>query len=525
MAHRELTVLEVEEILRRFVQGESLKAIARATGMGRNTVRGWIRSAAGVGLQVGGSLATPEQIAAVAKTRRPPRKAEPTERDRALLGQVDRIRAWLHKDDLTLTKIQDLLAREGLVVPYSSLQRFARAHCSFGRRALTVRLPDPPPGIEAQVDFERLGYLPDPESGRARRLAYGFSLTLSYSRHQFLDIVFYQTVPTVIACFERAWAYFGGVVARVIPDNLKSVVTRADIYQPKLHPTFLEYSQHRGFLVDPARSGHPKDKPKVERGVPYARKSFFRGETFIDIDHCRRRALVWCTDKAGRRIHGTTRRRPLVVFEEEEKPHLQPISPVPFDPPTWGPAKVHPDHCVRFLQALYTVPTRFVGKIVQVRADSKLVRIYLGTEVVKTHPRQRRGGRSLDHEDYPKEKTPYTLRDPAYQVRKAKERGPHAGRFMERLLGCSFPWSKLRLAQKLLRLAETYGSGRLDAACKRALEYDLVDVFGVERILKQALDQDRPAVQRLFAFPLPGCFVREPGSFVHEQEVSDGSLV
>ncbi|MBI4575302.1 MAG: transposase, partial [Planctomycetes bacterium] len=220
MAHRELTVFEVEEILRRFVLGESLKAIARATGMGRNTVRGWVRTAARVGLQVGGAPATPEQIAAVGRARRPPRKAEPTERDRALLGQVDRVRTWLHRDDLTLTKVQDLLEREGLVVPYSSLQRFARMHCDFTRHAITVRLDDPPPGQEAQADFERLGYIPDPASGRARRLAYGFSLTLSYSRHQFLDVVFDQTVPTVIVCFERAWAYFGGVVARVIPDNL-----------------------------------------------------------------------------------------------------------------------------------------------------------------------------------------------------------------------------------------------------------------------------------------------------------------
>jgi hypothetical protein len=95
---------------------------------------------------------------------------------------------------------------------------------------------------------------------------------------------------------------------------------------------------------------------------------------------------------------------------------------------------------------------------------------------------------------------------------------------MARLLDTPFPWSKLRLAQKLLRLAETYGERRLDAACERALGYDLVDVFRVERILKHALDQERPATQRVFAFALPGHFVREPGSFVHEQEVSDGTL-
>lgn len=523
MAHRELTVIEVEEILRRYVLGESLKAIARATGIDRKTVRRWVRAAARLGLHPGGSPATPEQVAAVSQTRRPLRGHEPTERDKALIERSDRIRTWIHKDDLTLTKVQDLLDREGLVVPYSSLQRFAREHCDSGRRTLTVRLPDPPPGEEAQADFGKLGYLPDPATGH-KRLAYGFSLTLSCSRHQFLDVVFDQMVQTVIDCFERAWRFFGGVVARVIPDNLKPVVLKADLYQPRFNPTFLEYASHRGFLVDPARARHPKDKPKVERNIRYARNSFFRGETFVDIEDCRRRALVWCMDKAGRRIHGTTRRRPLIVFEEEERGRLLPLSSEPFDPPVWGTAKVHPDHCIQFLQALYTVPTRFVGKTVQVRADSKIVRVYVGAEVVKTHPRQRRGGRSFDPEDYPKEKTPYTIRDSAYQVRKAKESGPNVGRLVEQLLDIDFPWVKIRHAQRLMRLAEKYGAGRLDAACKRALDHDLVDVFRVERILKHAFDEERPGVQRAFDFSLPGHFVREPGSFVHEQEVSDGSL-
>lgn len=523
MGHRELTVIDVGEILRRYVAGETVRAITRATGTDRKTVRGYLRAAEELGLVRGGAPATPAQVAAIGHSRRPPREAHPGERDRALLAHSDRIRAWLFKDRLRLTKVAELLAREGLVVPYTTLRRFARAYCDFGQRTLTVRLADPPPGHEAQVDFGRLGLLWHPESER-RRLAYAFVLVLSYSRHQFVDVVFDQTIPTVIACFEKAWAYLGGVVAYAIPDNIKAIVTKADLYHPTFHPAFLEYAAYRGFLVDPARPADPTGKARVERPVPYVRESFFRGETFLDFDDCRRRAIAWCTDVAGRRIHGTTRRRPLIVFEEEEKAHLGPLSAEPFDVPAWGTCKVHPDHHVRFLQSLYSVPTRYVGSEVTVRADSRLVRIYQGTELIKTHARQAPGKRSTDYSDYPQQLTPYALRDPDYYTEKALKKGEQIGRFMEALLDGPFPWAKLRLAQKLLRLAETYGSRRLDAACARALGFELIDVFRVETILKKALDQETPPSTAAAVTPLPSRFARSPRSFVHShQEVPNGS--
>jgi hypothetical protein len=88
------------------------------------------------------------------------------------------------------------------------------------------------------------------------------------------------------------------------------------------------------------------------------------------------------------RIHGTTRKRPLVVFENVEQATLLPLEKERFDPPFWGQYKVHPDHHVNFCKAFYSVPTRYVGKTAWVRGDSRLVRIYIGGELVKTHKRQ-----------------------------------------------------------------------------------------------------------------------------------------
>ena len=115
-------------------------------------------------------------------------------------------------------------------------------------------------------------------------------------------------------------------------------------------------------MIDAAVPRHPTGKPVVERNVQYLRESFFRGETWLDRDHVQREAVRWCVEVAGQRIHGTTRRRPLVVFENDEKPKLQTARAERFDPPVWAEAKVHPDHHIQFQKGLYSVPTRHVGK-------------------------------------------------------------------------------------------------------------------------------------------------------------------
>lgn len=525
MGYRELTVVEVREILRRYRAGERLRAISRATGADRKTVREYVRVAQALGLEPGGGPLTPELVEAVGRQRRPGREPAPSEQREALLERQAQIRQWLFKGKLSLVKVQQFLVRDGLVVPYSTLRDFARAHCDFSRQAITVRLADPPPGEEVQADFGQLGLIWDPEQER-RRLAHAFVLVLAYSRHMYVEVVFQQTLQVVIRCFENAWASFGGVVTYVIIDNMKPAVLKVDPLYPRLQPAFAEYAEYRDFLADPARRGHPKDKPRVERPVPYVRGNFFRGEKFLDIGDCNRRVLHWCRETAGMRCHGTTRRRPRLVFEEEERARLKPLAKGPFDIPAWGECKVHRDHHIRFQQALYSVPTRYIGFRVKVRADQKLVRVYKGTEVIKTHPKKPPGGRSTDHSDYPKELTPYTMRDPIYYIEQAHVRGPEVGHFLEQLLEGPFPWSKIRQAQKLLRLGEKYGRARLNAACTRARRFDLINVHAVERILKKALEGEEGPEVAAKTDPLPSRFLRPSSSFVHSsspKEVSHGS--
>jgi hypothetical protein len=183
----------------------------------------------------------------------------------------------------------------------------------------------------------------------------------------------------------------------------------------------------------------------------------------------------------------------------------------------WSECKVHPDHHVQFRKALYSVPTRHVGKRVWVRGDSKLVRIYVQGELVKTHERMDAGRRSTDYHDYPPERAPYAMRDPQALVEEAKRRGDGIGRFAEKLLAGPFPWSKLRQAQKLLRLGQRYGFERLDAACRRALAFELFNVKRVEQIVIAGLDRaDAPRAQGEL-IPLPARFLRPTDHFTHSR--------
>lgn len=524
MAYRELGMWEVLDVLRRVQRGETKSGIERATGRSRKTIHRYVKTAAKLGWTPGGSEPDEGLATRVAQRLRPGPEisAEGGVTEGILAAHREQLRAWLTPGDgtrgLRLSKVKALLAREGVAVPYSSLHRFVVAQCGFhDARRLTVRRAECEPGALAEVDFGRLGLVWDAET-KKRRVAHALLVTLVHSRHQYVQVSFSQKVGDLVAGLEAAWAFFGGVPARVVLDNLKAAVTKADRYDPIFSRTFSEYAEWRGFVIDAALPRHPTGKPHVERNVQYLRESFFRGEAFLDLAHVQREATRWCRETAGQRVHGTTGQRPLVVFENEEKAKLLPLTKPRFDPPAWASSKVHGDHHVQFQKALYSVPTRHVGKTVWVRGDTQLVRVFVEGECVKTHGRVAQGKRSTDYKDYPEELAPYAMRDPEAVIREADRVGEHVGRFAARLLAGPFPWAKLRQAQWLLRLGNKYGKARIDAACRRALGFDLLNVKRVEAMLEAGLGGDPETPRRSGAqiVLLPTArFLRPAASFTH----------
>ena len=518
MSYREVQMWETLAVLQRLGRGEGIAATAAATGHTRKTVRRYRRLAMELGWVPGVHEPSESLALEVYRQARPGRKdAEPGETERVLLPHKERIEKLVTgRDALRLTKVHAILSREGVRVPYASLHRFAVEHCSFGKGRITVRMADSPPGDLSEADFGLLGLVFDPEAERLRR-AYALIVTLAYSRHQYVHVTFCQKVPALIIGLDEAWEFFGGVTARMVIDNLKSAVVKADRYDPVFNRTFEEYAAFRDFVIDAAPARMPTAKPHVERAVPYVRENFFRGEKWRDIAHVREEARRWCLSTAGLRTHGTTRKKPLEVFEAVEKAALRPFSGERFDTPAWAECKVHPDHTISFLKALYTVPTRYIGKTLTVRGDSALVRIHHGGELIKTRPRQPRGGKDIDYNDFPKEKSAYAMRDADRLIAVAKAKGEQIGAFMKRLLSGNFPWALLRQGQKLLRLTDKFGAPTVDDACRTALAYDLINVRRVERIIAQGLEKKALPRPHGDSHPAPAQlsmrFLRDPKSF------------
>jgi hypothetical protein len=524
MAYHEVAMWEILSVLERLHRRESKAAITRATGHSRSTVRRYERLAGELGWTPDGAAPTEALATEIVRRVHPAAERDAGDIENMLLPHVEQLRTWLtpaagEKRGLRLTKVHQLLTRMHVVVPYSSLHRFVVKHCTFGAAGrVTVRMAATAPGEVAEIDFGRLGLVHDPATNR-RRTAWALVVVLPASRHQYVHVSFTQTVAAVIDGLEAAWEAFGGVARRVVLDNLRAAITTADRYDPVFQRTLEEYARYRGFVIDPAPVRTPTGKPHVERAVPYVRENFFRGETWRDLAHVQTAAHAWARDVAGQRVHGTTRQRPLEVFEAEERAALLPLIGERFDTPRWAQCTVHPDHHISFGKALYSVPTRYLRQRLWVRGDSRLVRIYASGEVIKTHATQSPGGRATDHADYPAERTPYTQRDPARLIRQAETHGPHIGRFTAALLAGVFPWAKLRQAQRLMRLGEKYGWTRVDAACQRALAFELLNVTRVERILRLDLDSRTSGVPedsgeaRVYA--LRPRFARADTSFSH----------
>lgn len=205
------------------------------------------------------------------------------------------------------------------------------------------------------------------------------------------------------------------------------------------------------------------------------------------------------------RTHGTTRRRPLEVFLAEEQGCLLPAPSAPYELPLVADLKVHVDRHVVLGGALYSVPEPYVRRTVHVEAQGELVKIYHRRTLVRTHPRQAPGGRSTDPRDGSPEVAAYALRDAQALQKQAEVAGAQVGRYVTALLEGPLPWTRMRHVYRLLGLVQRYGPARVDAACARALELEVVDVTRIGRMLARALESatgERPPALPAKVIPL-----------------------
>jgi len=507
-------VRDIAEILEHWQAGRSICAISRSLGVCRATVRKYVYAAEARGYRQGDP--TPPQGWKTFLAEVIPGPPDPSTRSEVfamLLPYQEEIREALATTKAS-TIWQRLRDEKRVKVSQPSFYRYLSCFLSdvWKKRRITIRRDDPLPGEEAQIDFGYLGIWQGPRTSKRHRL-WAFALILSFSRHMFVRVVTKMDQREWLTCHILAFQFFGGAPLRVIPDNLKTGVIKADLYDPKFNQGYEELAHHYGVIIDPARSNKPRDKARIERIIPYIRDSFCSGRDFTSLQEINQQAAQWCLRVAGIREHGTTHQQPLSLFHLAEEKELKQLPALPFEIVTWHRAKVALDCHIQVANTLYSVPYQYVGKTVDVKLGSRTVEIYLDYKLLKTHSRGDKGRRITDWNDYPPEKSAFFQRTPEWYRHKANLIGAETRETVETILK-EHAFHRLRQCQGILRLEDKYGGERLEQACARANAFGDPCYRTVKTILERELDKQLPLFEP----------VRVAGAFLRGAEELCGSI-
>jgi transposase len=368
----------------------------------------------------------------------------------------DRYRAWLDRRGLVMRQVH--LAGDKLFVDYS--------------------------GKKAHVVDAATGEVTDVEL---------FVAVLGASNLTYAEATYTQRGPDWIASHVRAFEYFGGVTAALVPDQLKSGVTRACRYEPEVQRTYEEMAQHYGTTVLPARPAHPRDKAKVEVAVQIAQRwllARIRDEVFHSLAALNARLRELLNDLNGRemRRYGKSRR---ALFEAIERTALRPLPSTRFEYADWRKARVNIDYHVAIDGHLYSVPYRLVHEEVEARLTADIIEILHGGARVVAHRRSSvKGGFTTLTEHMPSAHRAHAEWTPSRILTWAGKVGAATRGLCEAILADRpHPEQGFRSCLGILRLGKRYGEARLEAACLRAMSVRARSYRHVESILKNGLDR------------------------------------
>ena len=481
------------ELVRLHRLGHRVREVARLLGVSPNTERPYREALEAAGLLDGSpdELPSREELKAAVDKHAPPKVAA---------HQASSIENWklvveeLWKAGAGPTAIYDRLRleHEDFEGTLSAVKRLClRLSRERGVQAKDVAIPvETEPGEVAQVDFGFVGRLYDPAEGVVRK-TWAFVLVLGHSRHMAVRLCMDQRVETWLRLHVECFAELGGVPKVIVPDNLKAAVVRSAFGADgdrALQRSYRELARHYGFVVDPTPPYAPEKKGKVEAAVKYVKRNFFAARPDIDLAQARAQLPAWVREVAGQRVHGTTAKRPLEVFEQEEAAALLSLPTKLFEPMRWKTAKVHPDSHIYFDRRLYSVPWRLVGKDVWIRATSTTVAIYLEEQRIATHQRRSPGPRSTVETHLPEHRVDLRHRSREYWEARADKMGEEVGSYVREIFDSDDVLSQLRKVQAIVTHLETFPVERARAACLRASFYANFSYKGIKTILSRALD-------------------------------------
>ena len=320
-----------------------------------------------------------------------------------------------------------------------------------------------------------------------------FVAVLGASNYTYAEATWTQTLADWIGSHSRAFAFFGGVPKLVVPDNLKSAVSKASFYDPDINPTYLDLVNHYGTVVIPARVRRPKDKAKVETGVQIVERwilARLRNRQFFSLGQLNRAIAELLEDlnnKAFQKLPGSRKS----AFETLDRPALGPLPSEPYQFAEWKKATVNVDYHIEVDRHYYSLPHTLIKKKIDVRITNNTIECFYKSKRVASHIRSSHKGRhSTVKEHMPKSHQKWAQWTPDRFIRWAGKIGVHTQKLIENVLNSrAHPQQGFRSCLGILRLGKSYGDDRLEAACRRAVSIGGTSYRSVESILKHNLDQ------------------------------------
>ena len=320
-----------------------------------------------------------------------------------------------------------------------------------------------------------------------------FVAVLGASNYTFAEATWTQGLPDWTGSHVRAFSFIGGVTEIVVPDNLKSGVSRPCRYEPDLNPTYAELAAHYGCAVVPARVRKPKDKAKAEGGVLVVERFILarlRNRTFFSLAEANaaiRHLIDDLNQRPFKKLPGCRKE----LFDTLERPALKSLLLLPYQFAEWQYARVNIDYHVEVDYHYYSVPYPLVKQQLDVRLTATTVEFLSKGKRVASHQRSNQRYRHTTLKEHmPKSHRAYAEWTPQRLVNWAAKTGPNTAALTENILASrAHPQQGFRSVLGLLRLAKTYSPERLEAACARALAINACRLKSVASILKTGLDR------------------------------------
>lgn len=327
-----------------------------------------------------------------------------------------------------------------------------------------------------------------------------FVAVMGASSYTFAEATLSQGLSDWLGSHTRAFQFFGGVPEIVVPDNLKSAVSKPCRYEPDLNPSYQDLAEHYGTAVIPARVRKPKDKAKAEVGVQVVERwilARLRKQTFFSLTEANaaiRSLLDDLNSRPFKKLPGCRKE----AFESLDRPVLKPLPRQPYTFAQWEKVRPGFDYHIDVDGHYYSVPYQLRGQQLDARITAGTVEFFLQGKRVASHIRsfQKRQHTTVSSH-MPKGHQEYADWTPERLIRWAAKTGPRTAAMTEAILSSrQHAQQAFRSAMGLIRLAKVYTPQRLEAACDLALEGGANSYKSVNSILKTGLDQ-QPRQQTL----------------------------